>query len=621
MAAAGSLQLCAGQEAGIEAAVHAMQSMMQEDDTEGVLLVDASNAFNSVNRLAMLHNVQLVCPTLGTIAINLYRTSSELHVGNSIVWSAEGTTQGDPLAMPLYALAISPLVSRLTDLSAAKHIWYADDSGAVGALEALHQWWGVLIQEGPAYGYFPNPSKTWLVLKPEHLPEATTIFQDTGVNLTCDGRPYLGTPLGSSVYSADFTSSKVASWTAELALLADAAAQQPHAAVSAFLHGLRHRWSYYLRTTECLPEHLTAMDNAISNTFVTAVTGQAVISDHHRLLLSAPAKLGGLGISLPSRLAPHQRMASQNVTRQLVDLIMAQCQSYQVGNVPVKAAKKATQQAKARQDQAVVERAKASLSHAELRMLEATQDQSASTWLSCVPLEEHGFNLSKQAFQDAVAMRYGWPLDNLPDSCACGSPFSVAHGMSCLTGGYSVVRHNHVRDYLAAQLQTVCPAVDTEPLLSAIPDHPDEARLDVKVRGFWQGMQDAFFDVRVFYPCASSYLSKSLASTFRQHEQAKKTKYGDRVRNMEHGLFTPLVVSSVGGLGREATAFLKRLVALMANKTGASYSQLMGCLRCELGFCLVRDSLMMLRGSRRKFRFGIQPTDVVAAKARLPALQ
>ena len=92
------------------------------------------------------------------------------------------------------------------------------------------------------------------------------------------------------------------------------------------------------------------------NTFVTAVTGQAVISDHHRLLLSAPAKLGGLGTSLPSRLAPHQRMASQNVTRQLVDLIMAQCQSYQVDNVPVKAAKKATQQAKAHQDQAVVER-------------------------------------------------------------------------------------------------------------------------------------------------------------------------------------------------------------------------------------------------------------------------
>ena len=314
-------------------------------------------------------------------------------------------------------------------------------------------------------------------------------------------------------------------------------------------------------------------------------------------------------------------MASQNVTRQLVDLIMAQCQSYQVDNVTVKAAKKATQQAKARQDQALVERAKASLSHAELRMLEATQDQGASTWLSCVPLEEHGFNLSKQAFQDAVAMRYGWPLDSLPDSCACGSPFSVAHGMSCLTGGYSVVRHNHVRDYLAAQLQTVCPAVDTETLLSTIPDHPDEARLDVKVRVFWQGMQDAFFDVRVFYPCASSYLSKSLASTFRQHEQAKKTKYGNRVQNMERGFFTPLVVSSVGGLGREATAFLKRLVALMANKTGASYSQLMGRLRCELGFCLVRDSLMMLRGSWRKFRFGIQPTDVVAAEACLPALQ
>ena len=47
--AAGSLQLCAGQDAGNEAAVHAMRAIFCDDSTEAVLLVDASNAFNSLN--------------------------------------------------------------------------------------------------------------------------------------------------------------------------------------------------------------------------------------------------------------------------------------------------------------------------------------------------------------------------------------------------------------------------------------------------------------------------------------------------------------------------------------------------------------------------------------------
>ena len=64
--AAGSIQLCAGQISGIEAAVHAADSLFQQDDTEAILLVDASNAFNSLNRLSALHNIRHLCPSLAT---------------------------------------------------------------------------------------------------------------------------------------------------------------------------------------------------------------------------------------------------------------------------------------------------------------------------------------------------------------------------------------------------------------------------------------------------------------------------------------------------------------------------------------------------------------------------
>ena len=60
----GSLQVCAGQEAGCESIIHAMQAIYEEETCEAVLLVHASNAFDSVNRYIFLHNVAITCPAI-----------------------------------------------------------------------------------------------------------------------------------------------------------------------------------------------------------------------------------------------------------------------------------------------------------------------------------------------------------------------------------------------------------------------------------------------------------------------------------------------------------------------------------------------------------------------------
>ena len=112
--AAGSCQLCAGQPSGTEAAVHAVRLAFHNDETDAVLLVDASNAFNALNRQSALHNIRRICPSLATILINTYRNPSELFVDGNTIWSQEGTTQGDPLAMPMYALATIPLIQKLS---------------------------------------------------------------------------------------------------------------------------------------------------------------------------------------------------------------------------------------------------------------------------------------------------------------------------------------------------------------------------------------------------------------------------------------------------------------------------------------------------------------------------
>ena len=201
-AAAGPHQLCAGQIAGIEAAVHAVRSVFNHNDSDAILLVDATNAFNSLNHSVALHNIQQLCPPLARILINTYRSPASLFVSGDTILSEEGTTQGDPLAMPMYAIAMIPLICRLNN--DVTQVWYADDACACGRLASLRQWWDWLCELGPVFGYFPNALKTWLVVKDRCHSEAEGIFAGTNVKITNEGRPYLGSAIGSSLYVRQF---------------------------------------------------------------------------------------------------------------------------------------------------------------------------------------------------------------------------------------------------------------------------------------------------------------------------------------------------------------------------------------------------------------------------------
>ena len=60
--ASGAMQVCSGQKSGGEVAIHAMRNIFEADETDAALLVDASNAFNSLNRAAALNNSRVLCP-------------------------------------------------------------------------------------------------------------------------------------------------------------------------------------------------------------------------------------------------------------------------------------------------------------------------------------------------------------------------------------------------------------------------------------------------------------------------------------------------------------------------------------------------------------------------------
>ena len=74
-------------------------------------------------------------------------------------------------------------------------------------------------------------------------------------------------------------------------------------------------------------------------------------------------------------------------------------------------------------------------------------------------------------------------------------------------------------------------------------DSRDDARVNIRARGFWSNdHRAAFFDVEVFHPNAASYRKSPFEAVYRRHQSLKKNEYGPCVRNIEQGSFTPIVL-------------------------------------------------------------------------------
>ena len=142
--------------------------------------------------------------------------------------------------MYMYAIGMMPLVNKAEQAGTIQS-WFADDSAAASVLRRLRRWWDILASDGPAYGYFPNASKSILVVKERCYREALELFSDTSVVVTCNGARYLGAAIGSADFKENFVSTKVREWADELTRLADFARSQPQAAYYAYVSGLRSR--------------------------------------------------------------------------------------------------------------------------------------------------------------------------------------------------------------------------------------------------------------------------------------------------------------------------------------------------------------------------------------------
>jgi hypothetical protein len=94
---------------------------------------------------------------------------------------------------------------------------------------------------------------------------------------------------------------------------------------------------------------------------------------------------------------------------------------------------------------------------------------------------------------------------------------------------------------------------------------------------------------------------------------AKTREYGDCIREVEYAVFTPLVFSTTGGMGKETAVAYKPLAELLAEKRKREYGITLAWMRCILSFALIRSAVTAIRGSRTSVRRDIDTTDIELA--------
>jgi len=251
-----------------------------------------------------------------------------------------------------------------------------------------------------------------------------------------------------------FTNDKISKWISEVDTLSSIATTQPHAAYTCFTHGLLAVGCTYcalfqthLQVSSYLREHCW---RSLYQPWLVLILQQ--LFNVHFLPLQQ-----GLVVWVLLDLMLYYRLSFllQCMSLHLYDLLFYYSYTADI-RCSLYTCKLEIKQTKSKNLSAISTELLPKLTLSLQKAVTLAQEKGASSWLTALPVAEHGFSLHKTAFLDALALRYGWMPICAPFHCTCGTSFSVDHALSCSKGGFPSIRHSEVRDLTAIIWSVPC---------------------------------------------------------------------------------------------------------------------------------------------------------------------
>jgi hypothetical protein len=575
----GPSQLGVGVKGGAEALVHSARLFVQRmDESRAFVKLDFTNAFNSVQRAAVFEAVAEHRPDLLAFTESAYGSPSHLWVGvDSVIASAEGVQQGDPLGPLLFCLALDkPLKEARCEFRSG----YLDDVALgdtvanlidrVRSLETAAEKIGLKLNHSKCevFGLNPLTSDQWT---------------DSGLNFIRRSVKE-ATLLGSPIHPSGTDPALVARREQLEQILPRLYKLTAHEALFLLRSSFAiPRLQYLLRTSPCSSSTETTRFDEIVREALASICNARLNSDSWSQA-SLPIRWGGIGVRSTVDLAPSAFLSSLLASSSIIHNLLppwalltpdqaldeATSRWLDLGGVTAPAGSDNCSQ-KAWDDGICASKSARLLNGAgpvdRARLLASVAPGSGS-WLHALPCTNLGLHLSNEELRIGVGLRLGAPLVR-PHRCVCGAEVEQdgRHGLSCRRSAGRHRRHALANDVIVRAIRSIDVHAELEPprLLSDDRRRPDGATLDPWNRGKY-----LVWDFTCPDTLAPSHLNRSstaAGSVAVLAEERKRTKYSQLVNSGLH-IFVPIAIETLGAWGPAAQEICAEIGGRIARCTG-----------------------------------------------------
>ena len=591
---------------GAEAAVHAVRAWTTQHaqaSSKVLVKLDFANAFNSVSRQQVLASARSQFPSLSRWVHWCYGEASYLQFGGSVLQSAGGVQQGDPLGPLLFAAAVQPLTTQLQQSSLDLATFYLDDGILAGDVGAVASALRLVQQRSADIGLHLNLHKCEVVglgslsaaqLVP-HFPDSLLRAAD-GTSRLHRNFELLGAAIGDDDFVASHTNARVDKAGALLEAIGEL--EDPQVALRLLRSCAGHaRIVHSIRCTPpaAHPDALTAFDLKVRSCFssfsgihldsaqweqATRSFAQAGLSLRSAARDASAAYLASVGSTSGRAAGLHPVHANQSPSHQAA--VQDALSSFNtLVPVPLSAdtALSKTQRALTQlADKASWEQQLCNAPISTQAILRSEAEPGARAFLAAVPFGRT--RMEPAAFTAEIRHRLSVP-DAVEDTW-CPKCDGVLdryshHASTCCAGGERTLRHTAVRDILCHWADRAGLQPEKEKAGLLLPQRPEEQRsagrrpADLFVPSYL-GSPTAF-DLAFTAPLRQ----ETLGAAARQALAAASAYAGTKMAHLQtaemcrsHGVqFTPLVAETTAAWEPHSAAFLKRVARAVAAREGA----------------------------------------------------
>ena len=627
-------QIGVGVQGACETTAIAIQNWVEQHVHQpnwAILQVDVKNAFNSIDRQAVLDAVHDRIPKLTAWTIFCYSTHSQLFLGTGHpLTSEQGVQQGDPLGPLLYSLAWQAVVEKLPP-QLLLNLWYLDDGHLIGDISTLEAALCSMADEGAKIGIVLNPDKC-VIWGPgcaniNHTHQLAKIpvtpwLPDTGVKV-------LGLPVSypSSHGFAEVMFGKVIDKVQEscqvLQSLGDP--QTQHLLLRYCLDACTVM--HFLRGVDCtqLQHQVQRCSNIIRRTWADVI-GANNLSNEEWLQSTLPLRLAGMGIKdplvvlAPARVAacltfavrareldlpPESCMLPADIIRRMGDLTdhlgpdSQPLEKWITSNIRI---------SEIEQDHVAqkwwthkIHRARA----AKLERLVPLRDKvrltlqkmpATTSWMTVTPNEGLGRKIEGRDYRYILKWWLGRPIvDPACRTCpCCEGPMDMYgdHLVSC-KHNQPLQRHNNLRDALANELQHHGLTVLKEVAVGGSRRPADLGLPNFDPRG------PTAIDLVIHHPLSlSENRSSDLAKASLKNAEVHKIRESQDICNANGWMFAPMGWHPWAGVGPHGAAIRTRLEKEIAGDLqGWPRRTMIQSFRASLTFTLISFIAKQLRAA------------------------